>query len=212
MGESISMKCRIQWIRVRNADGQKYLWEIEKTRHGQSNLPRVIHAKAGESIRLNLASSHRERKPAEVYSLFQLRGGSYHSSYVRSGRFDAGCLVLDDLEAGDYELYLKDLAHSIRIRISDGERTKEQDFIFSRHRHLEGSLLSLSILPTSRLKRVRQSSSSVTPPRFARVHVFATRYAPLPTLQAFRCSYLQRSLQRWTCPASSPLCGRPGYR
>ena len=36
----------IQWIRVRNADGQKYLWEIEKTRHGQSNLPRVIHAKA----------------------------------------------------------------------------------------------------------------------------------------------------------------------
>jgi hypothetical protein len=168
----------IEWIRVTHTDGQQYLWHIERDRHGRISLPGTLHAAVGEAIRVNLTQDPAGRKPAEICSLFQKRGDVYHSAHLRAGRFDDGCLVLDDLAAGNYELYLKDNDHVISILVTQGARNKEKDFIVSRHRHLEGASLQPLHIADIRIGGGKATIKLGNANPFTRLHVFATRYQP----------------------------------
>ena len=168
----------IQWIRVRNADKQTYFWNIATERHGQVNQPRVLHAAVGETLRINLPRDPEGQKPSEIFSLLQLRRNDYQKDFTRSGRIEGQCLLIDDIPAGNYELYLKDTAYAVSVRITEGERNEEKDFILSRHRHLEGSVrepLYISEIEVNDGK-ARIELGNSTP--FTRLHVLATRFAP----------------------------------
>jgi hypothetical protein len=105
---------------------------------------------------------------------------------IKADQFDAisvakGFLELKGLAAGDYDLWLKRSGEKIRVRVVDGPRV--DGFVLGAIRHLQLPGLApaaiASVTTDGDAIKVQLSNAS----KFARVHVFATRY--LPAYSAF---------------------------
>ena len=109
-------------------------------------------------------------------ALFEVRG-----DMVLADRFDRlavadGMLELRDLAAGDYDLWLKRTGERVRVRVTDGPVVKGH--VLGTTRHLETPGLKptqiAAVTADEKHLTVRLKDAS----KFARVHVFATRYQP----------------------------------
>jgi hypothetical protein len=153
-------------------EGTSHTWPLPLDRHTYRQL---LHARAGEVITLPYMGT--AGAPArEELALFEMRGG-----VIRADRFDAvavhdGLLELRGLPAGDYDLWLKRTGERIRIRVVEGAVVAG---------HVLGKLrqLQLPALKPVQIAAVEGNADGVTirlrdTSRFARVHVFATRYRP----------------------------------
>ncbi len=168
----------IEWIRVTNADNQKYFWPISSHRHGRTSQPQVLHAATGETIRVNLPREPGDHKPSQLFSLLQLRGNDFHTDFTKSARIEGQTLVIDDIPAANYILYLKEIAHPISIRVTEGSRNKARDFILSKHRHLEASQVAPLYLESVAVEGGKATVRLGNSTGFTRVHVLASRYTP----------------------------------
>ncbi|MFO0936903.1 MAG: hypothetical protein U0798_10360 [Gemmataceae bacterium] len=153
----------------------------EGTAHGWS-LPldhctyrQVIHAKAGDVITLPYIGSVGEPTRAEL-ALFAMLG-----STIREDKFDAisirnNMIELAGLTAGDYDLLIKSTGEKIRIRVVDGPIVAGH--VLGTTRHLEVSPLKpvqiSSITADAETVTIKLADGS----KFARVHVYASRYLP----------------------------------
>ena len=135
----------------------------------------VVHAKAGEPVTLPYIGS--AGKPVrEELALFEVRGAD-----VRADKFDAiavakGAIELRGLAAGDYDLYLKQTGERIHIRVVAGP--EQAGYVLGATRHVE----TAGLKPVH-IQSVTADVEGVTIQlrdfsKFARVHVFATRYQP----------------------------------
>jgi hypothetical protein len=149
-----------------------HTWTLSTDAHTYRGL---IHAKAGEMIRLPYLGSAEKPSRAE-FALFEVRG-----SEIRADQFDAlairdGQLELRELAPGDYDLWLKRSGDRIRIRVVQGTIFAGNVLGATRDLELPGlkPVYIQSISTDAENVAVQLGDAS----KFARVHVFATRYQP----------------------------------
>jgi transcription termination factor NusB len=159
-------------------EGTAHTWRLPTD---QFTYRRLIHARAGEVVAVPYVGSAAAPTRAE-FALFELRG-----EVVQADRFEAialrdGLIELRGLAAGDYDLWLKRDGEKFRLRVVDGPAVGEHVLGKLRHMELPGlkpvSIQKIDSDAESVSVRLRDAS------KFARVHVFATRYQP--EFSAFR--------------------------
>jgi hypothetical protein len=158
-------------------EGTSHSWHLPTDRHTYRHL---LHVQAGAVATVPYVGAMADAAREEL-ALFEMRG-----DVVQSDRFDAlsirnGMIEAKGLAAGDYDLWLKRSGERIRIRIVDGGIVAGH--VLGKLRHMQA--LDLSSVQIASIKSdadsifVQLQDGS----KFARVHVFATRY--LPTLDAY---------------------------
>ena len=69
-----------------------------------------------------------EQAERAEFALLERRGNTYIADHFESLTIQDGMIVIGSLTGGDYDLLLKDLNQTIRVRITDGEiRDDEQE-------------------------------------------------------------------------------------
>jgi hypothetical protein len=162
----------IATVTATGPEGTAHTWTLSTDAH---TYRQTVHAKAGEVISLPYLGT--AGKPSrEELALFEVRGAD-----IRTDKFDAiaiekGGIELRGLAAGDYDLYLKQTGERIRIRVVAG--TVQAGYVLGTTRDME-----LPGLKPVHIQSVTGDADGVTIQlrdfsKFARVHVFATRYQP----------------------------------
>ncbi|MFN0053965.1 MAG: hypothetical protein ACKV0T_17440, partial [Planctomycetales bacterium] len=175
----------IAQIQATGPEGTAHAWVLNADRH---TYPAALQGRVGEPLQLPYLPREglvpqRDApadKPLKVarseVSLLELRGEMYVADRFENLSLKDGLLVIDKLPAGDFDLYLKSTGARIRLRIAEGPRLGR--FVTGRTRQLETPALApLQIAAISAQPdavQIRLSNAS----KFARVHLFATRYVP----------------------------------
>ncbi|MHC5054430.1 MAG: hypothetical protein ACYTKD_06910 [Planctomycetota bacterium] len=134
-----------------------------------------VHERSGAMVRVPCMDP-RNAPSRETLSLIEKRGGAFFKD-----RFDAlairnGFVEITGLGRGDYDLLLKDSGRRIDIRLSDGVAT--QGHVLSGRRFLEqrnAKPLQIASVEAG-AEAVKVTLANAT--KFARVHVYATRFVP----------------------------------
>ncbi len=180
-------------------EGTSRTWNLLEDEHTYHHS---LHGKAGESLELpymptptasGLASGGREptgagqpgadqpanagRSPSRSdLSLLEVRGDTFVADRFDALSIEAGMLRIGKLPAGDYDLLLKDSGTRVRLCLTAGE--VREGYVLGDRRQLElrgaHPLQIQSIEPGQNTILVRLQNAT----KFARVHVFATRYQP----------------------------------
>ncbi|MCE9567021.1 MAG: hypothetical protein K8U57_33885 [Planctomycetes bacterium] len=158
-----------------NASGPALIphtWTLSTDAH---TYRQTLHAKAGELIALPYVGT--AGKPSrEELALFEVR-----ESNIRADKFDSiaianGQIELRGLAAGDYDLHLKQSNERIRVRVVAGVVQAGHILGSNRDMQLPGlkpvTIQSIATDADGLTIRLRDHS------KFARVHIFATRYQP----------------------------------
>lgn len=170
----------IETVAVRGAEGTEHLWRL---RPDEATWPQAIHGRVGDVVRLPFLprSIHGTGRPADAptpsdAALFELRGGAYAVDRFANLGVEEGTLVLRDLPAGDYELFLAAPAARIAVRITAGAAV--DGFFVGPYRQLEAPRLAptalTAIAPAGDDLVIRVAGANP----FTRVHVFADRMTP----------------------------------
>lgn len=135
----------------------------------------ALHGRVGEVLLIPYMGTAAEPLPREL-ALLELRDDTYAADRFDALGIEHGLLTIKGLAAGDYELWLKDSGTRVLLRIGAGEA--KTGFVLGQHRYLELPLLPAlqiaDIVPAADKLTIRINGAS----KFARVHVFGTRYVP----------------------------------
>jgi hypothetical protein len=153
-------------------EGTVHNWPLHTDRHTYRQL---VHAQAGSAVRLPYLGKA-DKATRDELALFEMRGTDIRADLFDKITVTPGVIELTRLAAGDYDLWLKRSGEKIRIRVVDGPT--ERGFILGKIRHMEQPGLppvqieSMTADAENVMVKLRDHS------KFARVHVFATRYRP----------------------------------
>lgn len=178
---------KITSVHVRTDQGIQREWNL--TKHFV-DIPSVVHGVAGKAISLPYPGRATQVTPRELV-LLEKRTGEYVADHSSALRIQPGLLVIQDLPAGDYELFYRSLNKFVTLRLTEGKRQGE--FVVGKHRVLQiADTRPLQIKQaTLDAKQLTIALTHTSP--WTRVHVIATRYVSL----FHPYSYLQT-----TAPAS----------
>ncbi len=169
-------------VQVFSPSGGQQQWAMTRDR---ADLPKSIHAQAGETIRIPYMAAGRlgELEPSDEspdlgddVSLLEHRAGAFVRDRIDAVRHDDGFLEITGLEPGDYDLRLSRAEASIAVRVTEGQT--HGAWIAGSVRQLErGAPRPLQIRgvetgPTDLEIRLEPTG------RATRVHVFGTRFMP----------------------------------
>jgi len=158
-------------------EGTAHTWQLPLDRH---TFRTAIHAKAGETVTVPYLGSGDKPTRGE-FALLEMRGNVFLSDKFDALAIKDGMLEAKGLSAGDYDLWQKVSGEKIRIRVTDGDPIA--GYLMGKLRNLEVPGLKptqiQSVTANDDIVVVKLKDAS----RFARVHVFATRY--LPSFNAF---------------------------
>ncbi|MGB7346298.1 MAG: hypothetical protein WBD20_18920 [Pirellulaceae bacterium] len=161
-----------------------------------------IHTTTEQPVRLPLAEEI--KSAADRYRLLEIRGGSFHSDVSDQLSVDEGLLTTAKLPAGDYHLIDRADGYRTQIIVVDGPQIGSVVAGETRHRSISPNqpLGIASIDRNDGAIRIKLSGDT----RFARVHVYASRFLdstdplshlglPLPRLSGRsvalpRCGYI----------------------
>jgi hypothetical protein len=162
----------IATVTATGPEGTSHAWTLSTDRH---TYRQVLHAKSGDVVTVPYLGTAATPTRAE-FALFEVRG-----SAIRADKFDSlaianGLLELRGLAAGDYDLYLKKQHERVRVRIVDG--VVQAGHVLGSTRHME-----LPRLKPVAIREIKAEADDLVirltdGSKFARVHVFATRYQP----------------------------------
>jgi transcription termination factor NusB len=162
----------ITHVTATGPEGTAHTWPLLRDRH---TYRQVWNAKAGETVTVPYLGS--SPKPTrEELALFEVRGSDFRVNKFDSLSIKNGSVEIQGLAAGDYDLWLKRSGDKIRIRVIDGD--VQANHVLGSTRHMQVTPLKpshiASITPNAETIAVKLRDAS----KFARVHVFATRYHP----------------------------------
>ncbi len=132
--------------------------------------PGVIHARAGEAIRVPMPLHSRE------FSLLETRAGTFVADCTAQMKPDGEFLVIPALAAGDYSLRFRNDNRELTVKITDGKPSA--GWFLGKNRQLQAkNTAPLHITGVSVEKDVIEIKLANASP-FARVHVAASRFEP----------------------------------
>lgn len=184
-------------ITATGPQGTQHAWPIRPDEHVYSQS---LHGRVGEVLTLPYLPTRRAggitppsapndtpaAEPKQLggltpparqeLSLLELRGDSFLADRFENLSIKNGLITISGLKEGDYDLWLKSLNRHVRIRIAPGE---------TKHGYVLGNVRQLETKPLKALQVenvkvddkeliIQLSNAS----KFARVHLFATRFAP----------------------------------
>ncbi len=182
-------------ITVTGPEGTQHAWPIRQDEHVYTQS---LHGRVGEVLTLPYLpvgrallpdakgiDVDRVKDPAsragvpdlqQDVSLLELRGDSFLVGHPDKLSIKNGLLTITGLPAGDFDLWLKSSNKHIRIRIAPGET--KHGYVLGQTRQLE-----TRALPALQIESITQDDKELTiqlsnVSKFARVHVFATRFVP----------------------------------
>ncbi len=159
-------------ITAAGPQGTSRTWNPRSDSHSQY---RSLHGLAGGTIDIPFMRGGGKPARSDV-SLLELRRGTFVADRFETLSMKDGLLRVSELPRGDYDLLLKRTGQRIKLRLSEG-RVRE-NYVLSDNRQLEirGSkpLQVESVDVGDDGLTVKLTNAT----KFARVHVFATRYRP----------------------------------
>ena len=159
-------------VTATNPDNTAHTWNLLTDRHTYRQL---MHAKAGEVIVVpHLGAAGKPSR--DEYGLFEVRGDMIRADKFSALAIENGMVELRGLAPGDYDLYLKRSGEKVRVRVADG--AAHGGHVLNSLRHLE-----LPALKPVQIESVTADKDTISvnlrnATKYARVHVFATRYHP----------------------------------
>ncbi|MFZ5950765.1 MAG: hypothetical protein ACOYXC_08665 [Candidatus Rifleibacteriota bacterium] len=169
----------------------------------------ILTATTGEKIQVPLFESD-DQKVDDLINFYEIRNQSFYRDLSSKITIRENFAELSDLEAGDYELYLKKpTLQRIQIKITNGK--KVAGYAVSKNRILQNQ--KLNPLHITSVKKDGENSVKIQLANFSentRVHVIATRF--IPDFPLFTSLYdhgwsLPEILRLFT-PQSNYLSGR----
>lgn len=183
-------------ITANGPQGTQHAWPIRLDEHVYSQS---LHGRVGEVLTLPYLPNASRRAggvsppvdskpetapqtggqtpPARLeLSLLELRGDSFLADRFDNLSIKNGLITISGLKEGDYDLWLKSLNRHVRIRIAPGET--KHGYVLGNVRQLETKplkALQVESVKADDKELVIQLSNAN---KFARVHLFATRFAP----------------------------------
>jgi len=153
-------------------EGTSHTWPLRRDQH---TYPHTLHGRAGETLSVPYLGSAAEPLRDEL-SLLELREDSYLADRFNTLAIKDGMLQLRNLPAGDYELRIKHLNVTIRVRVVNGPLVGR--CIVGATRQVE-----TAELPPLQIASIDAGAEQLTikltnQTPLARVHVFASRYVP----------------------------------
>ncbi len=174
-------------ITATGPQGTQHAWPIRPDEHVYSQS---LHGRVGEVLTLpfvgwdsvptvlakDAEGSGRSPNLRAALSLLELRGDSFLVDRFENLTIMNGLITISGLKEGDYDLWLKSLNRHVRIRIAPGE---------TKHGYVLGNVRQLETKPLKALQveSVKADDKDLViqlsnANKFARVHLFATRFAP----------------------------------
>ena len=149
--------------------------------------PRIIHAAAGEDIRIPFMGSASQLSRADI-SLIEMRGRRFARDAFGNVSLEGGFFVLKGLPPGDYDLYLKGASQAISVFVTEGPT--RNGFVFGQDRWTErqsGRLLHITSMAVDGSDLVIQCANTSAA---TRIHLFRNHYVanrtPLQALSGFQ--------------------------
>jgi len=159
-------------ITATGPEDTSHTWTLGRDRHtGRQQF----HTREGDAIVVPYTGKS-DKPLREELSLLELRGGTFVADRFDAISIDGGLLRIAGLSRGDYDLWLKRPNRRIRLRVAAGGRGT--GYVLGENRQLEvrgeRPLAIADIQTNEETITIRLQNAS----KFARVHVFATRYNP----------------------------------
>ncbi len=154
-------------------EGTAHTWTL---RHDAQTYAQTLHGVVGEPITVPFLPRQANGNLRTELSLLEVRNEIYVADRFEHASVKNGLVVIEKLPAGDYELLLKSTGNRLRLRVTAGDKLGQ--FVIGARRQLELPALAPlqieSITPGAEKLTIQLRNAS----KFARVHVFATRYLP----------------------------------
>ncbi len=167
---SLGSLAEIEQISVSTPSASSRTWPLSPDR---TAYPHTIHARTGETI--SIPAHAGASLSSEHIAFFELRNGAYLHDLFERVRFENGFFVLDDLKAGEYEIFLKGTQQSISLRVAQGELRDgyvvSKDF-FLQHNYKKPVHVQTTVDAKQVTLQVHHADKRT------RVHVIATRFWP----------------------------------
>jgi hypothetical protein len=148
-------------------------WTLDPDQH---TYYQTLHGVEGQPLEVPYLGKAQGKPARDEASLLELRADSFVVDRFEALAVDGGLLRITNLARGDYDLWLKKENQRIRIRIAAGQQ--RDGYVLAENRQLEvrgeRPLQIAAVETADDAVTVRLQNSS----KFARVHVFATRYDP----------------------------------
>ena len=163
---------QITSVTVTGPQGAERSWPLHQERH---SCYASVHGCEGTPLELPFMGAGDTLDRSQL-SLLELRQSSFVADRFSSLRLEDGMLVISDLVAGEYDLTYKATGETVRIVVTAG-RT-QNNYALGDYRQLE-----IRNPTPLQIARIVEDADSVNvhlrnANKFARVHVFATRYEP----------------------------------
>ncbi|MCY2992465.1 MAG: hypothetical protein NTY19_31980, partial [Planctomycetota bacterium] len=147
-------------------------WALTRDQH---TYYQTLHGTEGQPLEVPYGGNAKQPARDEV-SLLELRADSFVVDRFEALAIDGGMLRITKLARGDYDLWMKRDNQRLRIRIAAG--LQRDGYVLAENRQLEvrgdRPLQIASVETAEDAVTIRLQN----PSKFARVHVFATRYYP----------------------------------
>ena len=160
-------------ISASGPQGATHNWRLPTDAHTYGP---TLHGRVGERLNVPFLPAPGGELSRSEASLLELRGDSFTIDRFENLRVEGGLLLLENLPAGDHDLWLKRVNARVRVRITAGDA--EEGLAVGPTRVLEIPRLAPVQISQMRVAegelRVELSNTS----RFTRVHVLASRFAP----------------------------------
>ncbi len=162
----------IEWLTATGPADTSRTWPLRKAQHSHYQ---TLHAAEGTDVTVPYMGPADQPLRDEL-SLLELRGDSFVADRFDAMKLTGGMLVISGLSRGDYDLLLKRTQQRIRLKIAAGQTAA--GYVLGPRRQLElRANQPLQIQPLT-LDDGRLQIQLINSDKFARVHVFATRYEP----------------------------------
>ncbi len=162
----------VAWVKATGPAQTSHTWNLLDDAH---SYRQSVHGKAGQPVEVPYMGS-RDKPARHELSLLELRGSTFVADRFEAISIDDGLLKLRDLPPGNYNLLLKRSNTYIMVRLTAGQQ--RDGYVLGKTRQLEvrGSrpLQIAAVDKGDKTITVRLENAT----RFARLHVFATRFQP----------------------------------
>ncbi len=152
-------------------------WTLPEDQH---TYYQALHAVEGQTFRIPWMASTGDSLATAV-SCYEMRGGVPIADRLANVTSSAGFLVISDLPAGDYQLRWKEDHRTVWLRVTEGRA--DLGYALGRRRQLEQRGREPLQIRDVKMDEDNIEIQLANSSRFARLHVFATRY--LPAYNAF---------------------------